>query len=195
MKTEIIKTLAQYPEVSALYGDIFAKSADLSEEDAFEAVKLLRIPQEWRAFLPAEHDVFYNFGFMPAEFWVILLKARKDIADAARCFESGRVALICAGLESEDEIEFMKSNFNDSICASFHWVDILNYQPKYEDIAEKCNAWKTIMSGCPFAVAGLLRKRPEYAVKLAPYEFWKFFEEDDWELLKKEQPELLKYKK
>lgn len=195
MKTEIIKTLAQYPEVSALYGDIFEKSSGLSEEDAFDAVKLLRIPQEWRAFLPAEHDVFYNFGFMPAEFWVILLNARRDIANAARCFQSGRVALICAGLESEEEIEFMKSNFNDSICAGFHWVDILNYQPKYEDVAEKCNAWKTIMSGCPFAVAGLLRKRPEYAAKLAPYEFWKFFEEDDWELLKKKQPELLKYRK
>ena len=195
MKTEIIKTLAQYPEVSALYGYIFEKSSGLSEEDEFDVVKLLKIPQEWRAFLPDEYDVFYNFGFMPAEFWVILVKARKDIADAARCFQSGRVALICAGLESEDEIEFMKSNFNGSICAGFHWVDILNYQPKYEDVAEKCNAWKTIMSGCPFAVASLLRKRPEYAAKLAPYEFWKFFEEDDWELLKKEQPKLLKYRK
>ncbi len=195
MKTEIIKTLAQYPEVSALYGDIFEKSSGHSEEDEFDVVKLLKIPQEWRAFLPDEYNVFYNFGFMPAEFWVILLNARRDIANAARCFQSGRVALICAGLESEDEIEFMEANFNDSICAGFHWVDILNYQPKYEDVAEKCNAWKTIMSGCPFAVAGLLRKRPEYAAKLAPYEFWKFFEEDDWELLKKEQPKLLKYRK
>lgn len=44
MKTEIIKTLAQYPEVSALYGDIFMKSAGLSEKDEFDAVKLLKIP-------------------------------------------------------------------------------------------------------------------------------------------------------
>lgn len=131
---------------------------------------------------------------MPAEFWVILLRKRKDIANAARCFQSGRVALICAGLESEDEIEFMKSNFNNSVCAGFHWVDILKYQPKYEDIAEKCNAWETIMSGCPFAVTSLLGKRPEYAAKLAPYEFWKFLGKDDWKVLGEEQPELLKYK-
>lgn len=195
MESDIIKTLANYPEISDLYGGLFAKIADKSAEDVRCTVKKLAIPKSWKDILPkGESDAFYSFGFMPAEFWVILLKARKDIADAARCFESGRVALICAGLESEDEIEFMKSNFNGSICAGFHWVDILNYQPKYEDVAEKCNVWKTIMSGCPFAVAGLLRKRPEYAAKLAPYEFWKFFEEDDWELLKK-QPELLKYRK
>lgn len=196
MESDIIKTLANYPEISDLYGGLFAKIAYKSAEDVRCTVKKLAIPKSWKDILPkGEGDAFYSFGFMPAEYWIALLKARKNTADAARCFESGRVGLICTGMGNNEDIEFMKRNFDDSICAGFHWVDVLYYQPKYENIADSCNAWEVIMNNCPFAITNLLGKRPDYAVKFAAYEFWKFLDEDDWDFLKGKQPSLLKYKR
>lgn len=196
MESDIVKTLTSYPEISELYGSLLSDIADKSAEDIGHVVKKLRIPKSWEDVLPkGESDIFYSFGFMPAEYWIALLKARKNTATAARCFESGRVGIICAKMENNADIEFMKSNFDNSICAGFHWVDVLYYRPEYESIADSCNAWEVVIKHCPFAITNLLGKRPEYAAKFAPYEFWKFLGEDDWKFLKAKQPALLKYKK
>ena len=197
MKIDTIKILTCYPEVFAEYGDLFEKISDKPEDEKNDIVRKLQIPTSWKALLPNDApDAVYTFGLLPTEYWRILLEHRKNIADASRCFEAGRVGIICARMETEEDVEFAKSNFNNAFSAGFYWIDVLYYQIAYKNIADECNAWETIMNCCPFAVAKLLSKRPYYAHCFEPYEFWKFLDKDDWKLLEEKQPSLLlRYKK
>ncbi len=162
--TIMINTLKKYDEIVALYGDTLNKLANASDIECAEAFLKRPIPQQWQEILApfAQMEIPFYFGLMPAEFWQALIEKRPDIAEAANCFENGKVALVCLAKADIETLGEILSPNNPN--AGFHWCDILINRPFFVKYANEKGAWD-IIKNTVFCVEALVQAKPQFVRK------------------------------